>query len=299
MDWVKEAATWPLSQQSRFVFCKPHRWHLQEVGTGPLILLIHGSGSATHTWRFLVPLLAKKYRVVAVDLPGQGFTQLGAAHRCGLDDMAEDLMALCRAEDLHPRTIIGHSAGAAIALRMAEIGMTPHPGIIGINAALDTFRGVAGILFPLLAKTIAALPMAADLFSATTSNTNSVARIIKGTGSSLPPEGIAYYRRLVASRAHVRATLNMMAQWKLEPLLARLGQNNARTFLIAGARDTAVPPATSQKAAAKMPFASCEILPGLGHLAHEEDPAKVAVLVLRHLAGPPVSSHARPPESAA
>ncbi len=283
MDWAHDLADWPLSQYSRQVLHKPHRWHLQDVGAGPLLLLIHGAGGATHSWRHLIPLLSPHFRIVAIDLPGQGFTQLGARHRCGLDAMAEDILSLCRAENLHPRAIIGHSAGGAIALHMAEL-MGPHPPqIIGINAALEPFGGVPGILFPLMAKTIAALPLAADLFSATASQGKRVERIIKGTGSSLSPEDIAYYRKLVASRSHVNATLLMMAQWRLEPLLERLLGNVAETVLIVGDRDTAVQPSTSKNAAAKMPNAVCKVLRGLGHLAHEEDAARVADVILAAL----------------
>ena len=283
MNWAKDGATWPFSENSRFVLNKPHRWHVQDIGQGPLLLLIHGAGGATHSWRHLIPLLAINHRVIAIDLPGQGFTQLGAQQRCGLDSMAEDLLALCRAENMRPDAIIGHSAGAAIALRMSELTTEFAPRIIGINAALDTFKGVAGVLFPFLAKAIAALPLAADLFSATSANDASVARIIKGTGSSLPLEDLEFYRRLVASRVHVNSTLQMMAQWKLEPLLERLPKIAAPTLLIAADRDTAVPPATSEKAAARMPTARFQLLKGLGHLAHEEDANAVAQLILHDL----------------
>lgn len=282
MDWARENADWPLSAQSRFVPCKPHRWHVQEMGSGPLVLLIHGAGGATHSWRHLIPYLSNHYRIVAVDLPGQGFSQLGAQQRCGLDAMAEDLSALCRAEDLHPSVIIGHSAGAAIALRMTEMMEAP-PQIIGINAALEPFDGLAGVFFPIIAKTISALPLAADFFSATTVRGNGVERIISGTGSTLPPQDIALYRRLVGSKGHVNATLKMMAQWDLEGLLGRLPQIAAETLFIVGDKDKAVPPAVSEKAAAKMPNARCTTLPGLGHLAHEEDAGAVAKLVLEAL----------------
>ena len=281
MDWARDHPTWPMATQSRRVLHKPHRWHLLDTGSGPLLLLIHGAGGSTHSWRHLVPLL-EGYRVMAVDLPGQGFTQCGAQKRCGLDAMAEDLLSLCRSEKLEPRAIIGHSAGAAIALRMAE-QMSPSPDVIGINAALDTFQGVAGVLFPLMAKTIAMLPMAANMFSATAANTQSVARILKGTGSTLPPADIELYRRLVANPSHVNATLQMMAQWELEPLLTRLAKQHAHALFITGDADTAVPPTVSKKAAARMPDARCVSLAGLGHLAHEEDAAAVAAPLLDFL----------------
>ena len=112
---------WPFRAVSRHIACKPHLWHVQEMGTGPTLLLLHGAGGATHSFRHLIPLLTSQYRVIALDLPGQGFTVLGPSARCGLDPMAQDIAALCAQEQWQPQAIIGHSAGAAIALRL-EIG---------------------------------------------------------------------------------------------------------------------------------------------------------------------------------
>jgi magnesium chelatase accessory protein len=279
MDWAKERATWPYSQHSRFVLCKPHRWHIQDIGDGPLILLIHGAGSSTHTWQHVIPLLIQTHRVIAIDLPGQGFTQLGAQQRCSLDAMAGDIINLCRNEGLQPDTIIGHSAGAAIALRISELAPEFSQRIIGINAALDTFKGVAGALFPFLAKAIAMMPFATDLFRMRASKGNAIERIIAGTGSNLSTHDLDFYKRLVASQTHVNATLHMMAQWQLEPLIARLPKNPISTLLIAGECDSAVPPSASKKAAARMLNARFASLPNLGHLAHEEKAGIVVTLI--------------------
>ena len=161
MRWPQDAKGWPLTAFSRQVLHRPHRWHVQEHGEGPLILLIHGAGGATQSFRGIFPILAQDYHVVAVDLPGQGFTQLGAQQRCGLDHMSEDLLSLCRNQGWAPDIVVGHSAGAAIALRMWELGMRPRRGIVGLNAALGNFKGVAGWLFPMMAKALAATPFSA------------------------------------------------------------------------------------------------------------------------------------------
>ena len=274
MRWPPNPESWPLSAFSRQVFHRPHRWHVQETGTGPTILLIHGAGGATQSFRHLFPLLARDHHVVAVDLPGQGFTQLGAQQRCGLDHMTEDLLSLIRNEGWKPDRIIGHSAGAAIALRLCELGLRPSNEIVGINAALGNFKGVAGWLFPLMAKALAATPFSANLFAATTTR-NSVTSLIQGTGSRLDAEGIDLYYRLATDKAHVDATLSMMAQWSLDGLLGRLGQIDTPTRLITGSRDQAVPPQTSRDAVHFLPQGELVTLDSLGHLAHEEDAAAV------------------------
>lgn len=269
---------WPMAACSRQVLHRPHRWHVQEAGTGNTLLLIHGAGGATQSFRTLFPRLAETHHVVAVDLPGQGFTQSGAQARYGLMPTATDLMSLARLEGWKPTQIIGHSAGAAIALAMSDLGFRPTRRIVGINAALSNFKGVAGIMFPFLAKALAMTPLSASLFSATAS-TSSVTRLIAGTGSRLDAAGVALYLRLTRDKGHVDGTLSMMAQWRLDELLARLPRIQTETLFIVGEDDQAVPPDTSVKAAKILPNAGLVRLPGLGHLAHEEDPDTIARLI--------------------
>ncbi|MFA8441618.1 alpha/beta fold hydrolase BchO [Yoonia sp.] len=278
MRWPQDAKGWPLTAYSRQVLHRPHRWHVQEHGEGPLILLIHGAGGATQSFRGIFPILAQDYHVVAVDLPGQGFTQLGAQQRCGLDRMSEDLLSLCRNQGWAPDIVVGHSAGAAIALRMWELGMRPRRGIVGLNAALGNFKGVAGWLFPMMAKALAATPFSASVFASTTTR-SSVRNLVQGTGSTLDQEGLELYYRLATDKGHVDATLSMMAQWSLDELLARMGQIDVPVHLITGLGDKAVPPKVSRDAAKILPHATLTELPGLGHLAHEEDPVTLAQLI--------------------
>lgn len=279
MRWPDDARNWPLTDYSRRVLHRPHRWHVQEHGEGPLILLIHGAGGATQSFRGLFPLLAQSHRVIAIDLPGQGFTQLGAQQRCGLDHMSEDLLALCRNQGRAPDIVVGHSAGAAIALRMWELGMQPTTGIVGINAALGNFKGVAGWLFPLMAKALAVTPFSAGLFASTTTR-SSVRNLVQGTGSTLDQEGLELYYRLATDKAHVDATLSMMAQWSLDGLLGRLDKIDVPVHLISGLSDKAVPPQVSVDACKRLPRCRLTELKGLGHLAHEEDPATLAELIV-------------------
>lgn len=279
MRWPPDAQTWPLAAYSRQILHRPHRWHVQDNGTGPTILLIHGAGGATQSFRGLFPILARTNRVIAVDLPGQGFTQMGAQQRCGLDHMATDLLALVRNQGWAPDIIVGHSAGVAIALRMWEMGLRPSKGIVGLNAALGNFKGVAGWLFPAMAKALAITPFSASIFSKTTTP-SSLKTLVRSTGSTLDDVGLALYYRLATDRGHVDGTLSMMAQWHLDGLLSRLPQIDAPVHLIVGLSDIAVPPKVSRDAAALLPNARVTELPNLGHLAHEEDPITIAQCIL-------------------
>jgi magnesium chelatase accessory protein len=289
MDWARDLPAWPLSHLSRRVAARPHRWHVQEAGTGPTLLLLHGAGASTHSWRALIPALARDHHVVALDLPGHGFTTLGVKGRSGLAPMAEDIATLCRAEGWQPDAIVGHSAGAAIALQMARMaisaGGTP-PRILGFNAALNRFEGVAGWLFPVLARLLALNPLTSLFFSAGNNQMARARRLIEGTGSHLDDEGLALYARLIGDRAHVEGALQMMAQWDMTGLAAALPQIDARCLLMTGAADRAVPPAVSARAAARLPNAQHLSLGGLGHLAHEEAPEQAVDLIRGFCAEP-------------
>ncbi|QGX97741.1 alpha/beta fold hydrolase [Roseovarius faecimaris] len=286
MDWARDLPTWPHHDLSRRVTLGTHRWHVQETGTGPTLLLLHGAGASTHSWRDLIPLLAGRFHLVALDLPGQGFSQSTARNRCGLQAMTADIEALCRDQGWHPSGIIGHSAGAAIALELSarhDPSGRAAPEVIGINAALSRFEGIAGWLFPLLAKLLALNPLTSLMFTAGRNSAARARRLIEGTGSTLSEDGLGYYARLIADRAHVDGALQMMAQWEIDGLIDRLPQIKTRTLLIAGDRDRAVAPSVSENAAQRLPHADCHVMHGTGHLLHEERPEEVADLILRWL----------------
>jgi magnesium chelatase accessory protein len=117
-DWNTDGRTWPNRAASRFVVADGLRWHVQVMGSGPPILLIHGTGAATHSWRDLAPLLARDFTVIAPDLPGHGFTETPDAEGLSLAGMARGLGALLDALGVEPVLAVGHSAGAAIAMQM-------------------------------------------------------------------------------------------------------------------------------------------------------------------------------------
>ena len=249
---------------------------------GPTLLLLHGAGGATHSFRHLIPLLAAHYHVIALDLPGQGFTALGARHRCGLDQMAEDIARLATQQGWQPAAIIGHSAGAALALRLAE-HLPATTAVVGINAALGKFDGVAGWLFPAMARLLAMTPLVAHLFSKVAGTPAQVRQLLQSTGSRIDAAGEAQYLHLLRMPSHVGATLAMMAQWNLDGLLSRLDDLKRPCLLITASNDRAVPPAVSQKAAARLLHARWVDLPGFGHLLHEEAADQTASLICAYL----------------
>lgn len=246
------------------------------MGSGPEVLLIHGTGASTHSWRTLAPLLARRFTVVAPDLPGHGFSQSVAKRPLSLPVLAESVSAMVRALALRPMLVVGHSAGAAILIRCALDGLLAPRGIVGINAALLPFRGAAGFLFPPLAKLMFLNPLAPTLIARSARNRDRVERLIRDTGSELDPAGVDLYARLFRSTAQVASVLSMMAHWDLRALGPELPSLRLPLLLLAGANDRAIAPAEAGQVSRSVAGSQVELLPGLGHLAHEEDATRVA-----------------------
>ncbi|MFN5777212.1 MAG: alpha/beta hydrolase, partial [Burkholderiaceae bacterium] len=58
LDWRDWRDDWPLASCSRFVKAGGVRWHVQQQGRGPVMLLLHGTRASTHTWRDHMPVWA-------------------------------------------------------------------------------------------------------------------------------------------------------------------------------------------------------------------------------------------------
>jgi magnesium chelatase accessory protein len=280
LRWSRDGRGWPLAEHSRRIVAAGIDWHVQCYGSGPPALLVHGTGAATHSWRGLGPRLARQFTVVAPDLPGHGFTQALPARRCSLPGFAGALGELVRALDLGPALAVGHSAGAAILARGALDGTLAPRALVALNGALAGWRGGAALLFAPLARLLAATPVAPALFAWRGRDRRVVERLVANTGSRLDADGLALYARLVANPAHVAGALAMMANWDLAPLERDLPRLGTPTLFLAGAGDRTVPPSESRAAHARVVRSEFALLPGLGHLAHEEAPEAVATAIL-------------------
>ena len=276
---TRPGAGWPNRDASRTVRAAGLDWHVQVAGAGPVLLLAHGTGAATHSWRGLISLLARHFTVVAPDLPGHGYTQAPANARMSLPGMAAALHGLLTILNLKPAAAAGHSAGAAILARMALDGLPSLRALVSLNGAFIPLQGPAGQMFSPLARLIVGLPGLPQLFAWRARNPAMVRSLLDATGSTLDAEGVRLYGEVVRRPGHAAAALAMMAHWDLRPLLTDLPRLQTPLLLVAGANDRTVPPSQSAQVRALVPGAELTILPGLGHLAHEERPSETAALV--------------------
>src|SRR5262249_14347275 len=97
---------------------RPLRLWVEEAGSGDPILLIHGLGANSYTWRYLAPALARTHHVLSVDLKGFGRSDKPIDAAYGVFDQARLLNALIARRKLTHLSIVGHSFGGGVALAL-------------------------------------------------------------------------------------------------------------------------------------------------------------------------------------
>jgi magnesium chelatase accessory protein len=292
-DWQSDGIDWPNRQISRFVDCDGLRWHVQQAGEGPVCLLIHGTGAATHSFRDLLPRLAKYFHVVTMDLPGHGFTTRPIESAgLSLPGMARSVAGLVSALKIDPAIAVGHSAGAAILCRMALDGALSVREIVSLNGALLPLSGFKHPAITPLVRAIASSEWVSRFFARRLESPREVERMLAATGSQLDPRGVELYGRLSRSPSHAGAALSMMATWDIRPIERQLADLPTALTLVTAAKDRMILPGEAAKVQRLLPSAEVLQLAGVGHLAHEERPDLIAELIVTRarLRGIPIPS---------
>ena len=279
-SWELDGQDWPNRDCSRFVTAAGLRWHVQCAGTGPVCLLLHGTGASVHSWRGLMPLLARSHAVTAIDLPRHAFTTGHDANAMNLPAMSAEVAGLLKAIDLKPEAIAGHSAGAAIAARLVLDREVEPRCLISLNGALLPLSGFKHPAFTPLVRAVVSSHWLPRWFAKRLESPREVDRLLEGTGSRVDERGREFYGRLSRCPAHTGAALAMMGVWDLRPLEQELARLIVPLHLLIGGQDRMILPGEAVKVRRLVPSATVEQWPSLGHLAHEEAPARLADWVL-------------------
>lgn len=265
---------------SRFVMLEGVRLHIRDTGQreGTPVLLLHGFGSSLHTWEDWARLMEAEHRVIRLDLPGFGLT--GADPSGDYSDLRAvallaallDQLGVARAD------VVGSSMGGRIAWRFAAerpdrvrrlVLMAPD----GFASRGFTYDKPAAV--PLMMRALPyTLPMP----------------LLRGglapayaDPSVLTAEVLERYRDMMLAPGVRRAILDRMATQVLvppEPILARIA---APTLLLWGESDRMVPAPHAADYARILRDSRTVVLPGLGHVPMEEDPARSLAPVIAFL----------------
>lgn len=118
---------------SAFVYYKNTKIHYKEEGQGSAVVLLHGFLENVSMWETTAVLLAKRYRVVCIDLLGHGQTEnRGYVH--SMEEMAEAVKEVLSVLKIRKSVLVGHSMGGYVALAFAELYPDNVKGICLMNS---------------------------------------------------------------------------------------------------------------------------------------------------------------------
>jgi pimeloyl-ACP methyl ester carboxylesterase len=257
---------------SKFVEVDGLAIHYRDEGTGPALLLLHGSGSSIHTWQAWADALSKDHRVVRLDLPSCGLTGPFPDDDYRIPHMEQLVDDFTRKVGLDHFAMAGNSWGGEIAWSYT----LDHRDRVSALVLVDS----AG--FPLnhplpLAFRLAQVPGLSALLGklGTRFFVEKTTRKVYGDPTRIPPEVLARYQDLTRREGNRRAfTLRMQA-----PHVDRtgeLGKLGLPTLILWGSEDRLIPVAYAEKFHAAIPGSRVKIYPGIGHTPMEEAGAATA-----------------------
>lgn len=275
---------WPNRQMSRSITVGDLTWHIQISGKGPVILLLHGTGSSTHSWGELTPLLNPEAQVLSVDLPGHAFTMGASVNSLRLEQIASNLIALIKELKMPwPTIVIGHSAGAPLALAFANLAPTKPQVIIGLNPSLIPPPPSYTQFFGPMLGPVTKSATLASILAKIAPLSGMTDRLLDSTNTNLPETNRIYYRRLFQSPEHVRGAMNFMASANIDEVLKAGSSLPSKLIWVIGESDQWVPEIGLQKIIKQyFPKSTVIYWPG-GHIMHEVETAKTADLILSEL----------------
>ena len=241
--------------------------HYLEAGSGPALLLIHGLGASTFTFRRILPDLARRFRVVALDLKGFGFSERPDGDYT-LSTQAALVLQVMDRLGIERTSVLGHSMGGAVAMRLALACPERVERLILASSASDRELGRLIWGAALIGRL---LPIAAPF-----SLHNQRFRELSLKSGYCDPnrcteDVIEGYMLPGRVRGYLRALGNTMAHWRRDPPL-RPADITQPTLILWGEGDHWLPPSRGERLHRLIPGSRLALVGGGGHLFLEEQP---------------------------
>ena len=265
----------------------PVKLYTVERGEGPPVLLIHGFGTNTFTWRHISPDLARDHKVIAVDLKGFGRSDKPFDERYAAKDQAELLTELILERNLRNLTVVGHSFGGGVALLLALEADTRLKGRIARLVLLDTiaYPQAIPVFFKLLDRPV--LSQVGVRMAPPTVQIQMALRIAYYDNSKIGDDEVAAYAEPMKTAAGKHALIHSARQIMppdVEKIAARYTTIQLPTLILWCDHDRIVPVEIGLKLAREMPNASFRIIDECGHMPQEEQP-EATMLQIRQFLG--------------
>jgi pimeloyl-ACP methyl ester carboxylesterase len=256
--------------------------HYQTMGEGSDVLLVHGLGANIYCWRKLVPLLAKKHRVWAVDLKGFGTSDKPINSSYAIKAQSDLLLKFAESKGFaNPFCVVGNSMGGSIGAQIALDGSEKVSRLVLINFSHD--RRVFGPILHGARTVINSLTSVAGIFlpKKRESATAQYMSLIYGPNYKMSQDDVraysapyeknnaAYFSFLASLRALMKSQLSKNLKDIKQPVLILWGQE-----------DRLLPVILGHKLHKEMPGSLYTVHPSGGHHLQEEDPEWEAARIL-------------------
>ena len=253
----------------------PVKLFYEEQGEGPPLLLIHGFGASTYTWRKIGPDLSRNHRVIAVDMKGFGQSDKPFDESYSVFDQAELLTQLILDRDLRDLTIVGHSFGGGVALVLALDEGERLNGRITKLVLLDSIAYPQDIpmFFRMLDMPVfshVGLRMVPPAVQ-----TRIALQIAYLDNSKIKDEEVEAYAAALRTAAGKHAIIHSARQIVpegIEELSRRYKSIEQPTLILWCDHDRIVPLDVGLKLRRTLPNANLKLVNECGHMPHEEQP---------------------------
>ncbi len=262
--------------------------HVEEWGRGPAIVLIHGIGGSRYTFRRIVAPLARRHRVITLDLKGFGASDKPFDNAYGAADQAKLLLAFIEQRGLRSVSVAGHSFGGTVALVAALMEQRRGDRLIGrlilLNAPAypqQMRRGLAFLTLPVLPYV--ALGLVPPILTAR----EALETVNPTTPRGSDADAIAYAEPLysAAGRHALIATTRAIARYQASGAVPDYSRLRLPALLMWCRNDPTVPLSTGERLAREIAQARLAVLDHCDHSPAEERPVETVRLVDRFLTG--------------
>lgn len=285
----EETLAWPDSQ---FVEINDLKVHYQRYGDGlPAMILLHGFGASTFSWREVIKPLGAHGTVIAFDRPGFGLTERplpqtwNGENPYTIDFQAELVIGLMDALDIPRGFLIGNSAGGTVALYVALKYPQRVEGLVLVDAAIYRGGGAPAWIRPLLDTP--QMNRLGPWFVRSLAGEQGITflRSAWHDPSKITDEVIAGYRKPLQTKNWDRALWELTKASRASDLSQRLDEVRLPVLVITGDNDRIVPTEESIRLARELPNARLVVIPNCGHVPQEECPTEFLHAVLPFVMG--------------
>jgi 2-hydroxymuconate-semialdehyde hydrolase len=281
--WRNEAVN-PLSITiGHYTFIDGIRIHYLEKGQGLPILLVHGLGAYSYTWRYNIDELAKFFKVYALDLKGFGLSEKPRGTGYSVDDHASLVRKFIQKLDLEPVYYVGSSMGGEIGMRICLD--YPHLvdklvliGSSGYRDRIPWYLRMLGYLpYNMLLKSYIRKKYL---------NEELLGQIVKDAfydPKKLNPQEIKNYLYPVFLNGFEEAYLNLLRKFDFGKRMSDYHLIRHPSLILAGDYDRVIPLEHLKRLHQELTSSKLIILEKAGHFLHEERPDEVNQLILNFL----------------